>query len=344
MMMNVLCKWLAVLALACSMASGALAAETSSKKSASSSKPIVAVFRLRAPIVEQPVNEVLIFGGEHQPTSLKDLVRRMNKARDDQAVKAVVVLLENAEIGTAQAEEIRQAMIEISKSGKSVYAHADSMSMHGYVLLSAATHLSVAPTGDVWLTGLYAESMYLRGLLNKLGVKPDFLTCGEYKSAAETFMREGPSPKAEEMENWLLDGIYSTQVKLIAASRGVDEAKARQWIDGGPYTAGKARDLGIIDAVEQRQDVQTRLKRRFGDDIKFEHNYGESSRQKVDFSSPFAAFEVFGELLGGGKKKLHKTSVAIVYVDGPIMLGAAEQSPFRRREHGRQQRLAPRAG
>jgi protease-4 len=334
MMMNVTCKWLAVLGVVCLLAADGFGADESAKKTASASKsislskPTVAVFRLHGAIAETPVDEVLTFGGEHHPLALKDLIRRMNKARDDASVKAVVVLMDDAQLGTAQVEELRQAITEISKSGKDVYAHADSLTMHGYALLSAATHLSVSPTGDLWLTGLYAESMYLRGLLNKLGVKPDFLTCGEYKSAAETFMREGPSPKAEEMENWLLDGIYATQVKLIASHRGVDEKKAREWIDGGPYTAAKGRELGIIDHVEQRQGVEARLKRRFGDDVKFDHKYGQTSRQQVDFSSPFAAFEIFGEILGGKKKKAHKTSIAIVYVDGPIMLGTAETSPF----------------
>jgi protease-4 len=86
--------------------------------------------------------------------------------------------------------------------------------------------------------------------------------------------------------------------------------------------------LGIIDSVEERQDVEARLKRRFGDELKFDHKYGTAARQQVDFSSPFAAFEMFGELLGGKKNKVHKTSVAIVYVDGAITLGTAEASPF----------------
>ena len=81
-----------------------------------------------------------------------------------------------------------------------------------YALLCGATRLSVVPTADLWVTGLYGEAPYLRGLLDKLGVKPDFLTCGDYKSAAEMFMRTGPSPEAEEMQNWLLDGIFDTYV------------------------------------------------------------------------------------------------------------------------------------
>jgi protease-4 len=295
---------------------------------ASAAKPIVAVFKLRAPIVETPVDEALPLGGGHQPTALKDLIARLAKARDDQAVKAVVILLEDANLGTAQVEELRQAISEIAKSGKDVYAHADGLDTKSYALLSGATHLGVVPTGDLWLTGLYGESLYLRGLLNKLGVKPDFLTCGDYKSAAETFMREGPSPNAEKMQNWLLDSIYETQLKLIAKGRNVEAEKARKWVDAGPYTADKAKQLGIIDAVEQRQDLEARLKNRFGDGVKFDHKYGAKSSPTVDFSTPFGILEFYGELLGGKKKKTHKTSVAIVYVDGPIVLGHAESSPF----------------
>ena len=77
------------------------------------------------------------------------------------------------------------------------------------------------PTGDVWLTGLNGSSLHVRGLLDKIGAKPDFLTCGAYKSAAELFMRETPSKEADEMLNWLLDGLYDTSIKLIARGRGV---------------------------------------------------------------------------------------------------------------------------
>ena len=77
-----------------------------------------------------------------------------------------------------------------------------------YLLLCSASRLSVTPTADLWITGIHAETPYLRGLLDKIGVVPDFLTCGDYKTAAEMFMRTGPSKEADEMTNWLLDGMY----------------------------------------------------------------------------------------------------------------------------------------
>ena len=188
---------------------------------------------------------------------------------------------------------------------------------------------SAVPTSDIWVTGLYGESPYVRGLLDKLGVKPDFLHCGAYKSASEIFMRDGPSPEAEKMQNWLLDSEYETYVNLIAKGRGVDVAKVRGWIDGGPYTAESGKEAGLIDAVEQRQDLEAFLKSKYGKDLTFEKGYGKKKAQQLDLSSPFGMFKMWGDLLGESlKKKNTKPAVGIVYLQGAISLGGSESSPF----------------
>ena len=137
--------------------------------------------------------------------TLKDLVMRLNKAADDPAVKAVVILPETGWVGSAQIEELRAAMALVRKQGKEVFVHADSLGLGQYPLACGASRISVVPTGGLMVPGLHASSLHLRGLLDKLGVKPDLLTEGAYKSAAELFMREQPSPEADEMMNWLMD-------------------------------------------------------------------------------------------------------------------------------------------
>lgn len=305
----------------------AQAADKDDKK-AESTKATIPVFRLAGAITEAPADETLFFASS-KAVSLKDLVARMEQAAKDEAVKAVVILQEGGSTGAAQKEELRQAMAKLRAAGKDVYAHADSLSMGEYVLLSGASRLSVVPTGDLWITGLYAELPYLRGLLDKLGVKPDFLTCGEYKSAAEIFLREGPSPQADKMENWLLDGLFETYVKLIAQGRGVDVVKAREWINAGPYSAEKAKAAGLIDAVEHRHAFEALLKSKYGKDVVFDKKYGKKKPPTIDFSSPFAMFKIMGELMGESQKsKGGKDAIGIVYVDGPIMLGGGQESPL----------------
>jgi protease IV len=299
------------------------------KKETDQPKPRIAVFRLAGSVQETPREEVFNFGGE-TATPLETLVGRLDKAAKDSSVKAVVILLDGPSLGSAQIEELRQAIARVRSAGKEVIAHADSIaSLSQYSLLSAASRLSVVPTGDLWITGIYGESPYLRKLLDKLGVKPDFMTCGDYKSAGEIFMREGPSKEAEAMQNWLLDSLYESQVNRIADSRKVSRELVKAWIDSGPHTAEKAKELGMIDAVEHRQDLEARLKQQFGSTIVFDRKYGKKAEPRLDASSPFGLFKFWGELLGGSRTpESKKPAIGIVYVEGPIMQSGQGESLF----------------
>ncbi len=287
--------------------------------------PVLAVFSFGGSITEAPAGDDFLFATQSE--SFKDLIARMKKIETDEAVKGVVLMASSTSLGRSQIEEVRAVLEKIKASGKDVVAYADSVSMGSYLLLSSATRVSVVPTGDVWINGIYGESPYLRGLLDKLGVTPDYQTCGDYKSAGEMFMRNGPSPAAQENLDWLMDGIFNAYLELIAQGRKVDVAKVREWIDQGMYSAESAKKVGIIDEVEYRQDFVEGLKKKYGDDVVFEKKYGKKKGSEFDFSSPMGILKFYGELLSGPKKKVSKQdSVAIVYVEGMILPGSGEPS------------------
>ena len=157
---------------------------------------VIAVFKLDGVVLESPQAPDLFSLGQPQ-VSLLDLVRRIRAAGTDDAVKAIVILAEGARMGPAQIEEISQAISYARAKHKDVYVRADSMMTGQYMLASSATRISMVPNGDLMMLGLHMEQPYIRGLLDKIGVKPDFIHMGAYKSASELFMRDGPSPEAD---------------------------------------------------------------------------------------------------------------------------------------------------
>ena len=221
-------------------------------------------------------------------------------------------------------------MQSVRAAGKEVYAHVDNLlTMRMLALAAGANRISVTPTAIIMINGIDAESPYLRGLLDKIGVKPDFVTCGEYKSATEIFMRKGPSPEAKRMTNWLLDSLYESFLKMVAQGRGVKPERVRQWVDGAMYSPEEARTLGIIDSVQHRQDFEAELRKNFGEDVQFDHNLGKKRGQTVDLSSPWGFLSLWSSSLKEGQKKAAgKNLIGIVYVEGTIMTGKPEPSPF----------------
>ena len=287
----------------------------------------IPVFDFASPITEKPSAEDMPFLTSSMPESFLSLTQRMRKAAKDDAVKAIV-LMGNPPLGYAQVEEMRTVLSEIQKAGKKIYAHVDDLNTGRLMLLSGATKLSVSPTGHLMITGLYGEQLYLRGLFDKIGVTPDFLTCGAYKSAAETFMRKSASPQAKEMYGWLFDGIYDSTIEQIAKGRQVSKKQALKWIDKGIYSAESAAKLGIIDSAQHRAAFVEDIKKTFGN-VAFSRKYGKPKGMSIDLSSPFGALQLWAQMLGGTKRaKSTKDAVAIIYVEGAIMPGSPTPSLF----------------
>jgi protease-4 len=197
-----------------------------------------------------------------------------------------------------------------------------------YALSTAASQISVVPTGIVWLTGFYGEAPYLREMLHKIGCTPDFETCGDFKTAAETLTRDGPSQEAQRMTDWLLDDIYHNMVALIADGRSMTPEKVKNLIDQGPYTAEEALVAGLIDSVQHRQDFVADLKAKYGGNVRFAINYGKKDPFDIPDDNFFAMFEFFMKMMDPEPTSYTEPSVAIVYVEGAIQTGTAEQSPF----------------
>ena len=288
--------------------------------------PIIAHFHLSGMLSESPVVDPFGFTAG-QITSLKTLIGRIDQAADDNQVKAIVLTYNQMSLGFGQLEEMRAAIQRFKAAGKKVYVHAEGMYTLSYGLLSVGNRLSVAPQSSLWLTGLYGESLYVKALLDKIGVQADYLHMGDYKSAAEMLTRTGPSGPAEENVNWLLDGMYDAVVGMIAESRGKSIEEVKTLIDHGPYLADQALEKGLIDAIETREEFLARLKADFGHQMKIDNRYGREEGTQIDLANPFAFFTLLAEMLSPPKKP-QKDAVAVIYVEGVILPGHSQPTLF----------------
>jgi protease-4 len=287
----------------------------------------IAHFKIKGQLKETPSNLPPLFGSE-PPQSLKGLLERFKEARRDNNVVAVVVDLQQAALGFAQLQEIHKAMRKLVATDKEVYVHADSLRTMTYAVATGASHVSIVPTGDVWLVGLYGETPYLRSALDKLGCVPDIEQCGDFKSAGEPLMRTEPSDESRRMSKWLIDGLYDNLVNLIAESRDMTPEKVQALIDGGPYSAEEALQSGLIDSVKHRQDFIADIKKQYGANAKFVMDYGKKGEFEIPDDNFFAMFEFIMKMFNPTPKVYTEPSVAVVYVEGAIQTGVGESSPF----------------
>ena len=220
--------------------------------------------RLDRPLLDySPVPHVPLLELE-PPLSLATLYRALDRARDDDSVEGVAIYVQSARFGLAKAQQLRRQLKQISTADKFVecYLETAGEGTNGtlaYYLVSACDHISISPAGHVNLIGLYADSIFMRGTLDKLRIDPQFSTAGEYKNAGETFTGTGHSPAAREELESLLDDLFGQIVTAVAEDRGLEPDAVRNLIDRAPIDAEQALEAGLVDSLGFPDEFDSRL-------------------------------------------------------------------------------------
>ncbi len=303
-----------------------LGAQTATEAEVAPTPSVVAHFHLSGRLTESPMVDPFGLVAE-QVTSLAELADRLQRASTDDSVKALILTYDGMSFGFGQLEELRQAIGRVKAAGKKVYVHAEVVTTFPYALLCAGNHLSLAPESSLWLTGLYGEGLYVKGLLDKIGIEADMMHVGDYKSAGELFTRTGPSKEAAENINWIFDSYYDSLVGMIAASRDKTPEVVRKLIDRGMYLADEALKEGLIDAVETRQAFVYRVREETEGPVKVDNRYGREKEPQINLASPLALFSILAEMFKTPQRP-QKDAVAVIYVEGPILPGHGQASLF----------------
>lgn len=251
------------------------------------------------------------FGNTDQ--SLSNLTLQFNKAKVDNRIKAILLDINMSSAGMGKAEEIRDAIADFRSSGKPVYAYLEYGTDKEYYIATACNKIYVAPPGELFINGFAADVMFFRGSLDKLGIYPDMVQIGKYKTAVETFTRKDMSDANREFINSLLDDLFNRYVDAIAKARNKSAADVRALIDDAPYSAAKAKELGLIDGVAYHDEIEKELKARLG--------YKDSDELRMVKGSEYSAVEPESLGLNKGER------IAVIYATGDIGSGKSNEGP-----------------
>ena len=213
---------------------------------------------------EPPDRPLALGPGRRGRLTLYTLVDAIGRAAADDRVGALVLHIDDIGWGWAKLAEVRDALAGFAAGGKPIYASLSGGGEAEYLLASAAGVVTMPPTAKLQLDGLSASVLFLRGTLDKVGVSPNFVHVGRFKSAVEGYTRTGMSAPAREALEALLDDHYRLLVDSLAAARGRSRAFIRRQLDEGPFEAREALARGLIDTLIYRPDLDSLATRQGG--------------------------------------------------------------------------------
>lgn len=282
----------------------------------------VAYFDLSHPIAEAPAAFSLF--GDDSALTVRSLVDRLHAARDDKDVKGVLITLGEHGLNLAQAQEIRNALSAVRHAGKPTFVYADSFDTVGYTLATGATNICLLEGGEIMIPGVGMETMFYKGLFDKLGVKADYVQIGEYKGADESYTRTGASDELKGELNRLTDSLYNEIVDGIATNRNMPHDAVKQMIDETILSASAAKERGFVDHVVDEDGLRDLLKKEMNNDIDLLHDYGQTPREALDMSSPLALLQLFKPKAPSSDNP----AVALIYAEGVISDGEGSEGLF----------------
>ncbi len=187
----------------------------------------VLLIKLDKPIYDREVSDISSFagaiGGEGMGNiGLTEFIYVIQKAKTDSKIKAIMLDLSVLQTnGWATVEEMRQCLADFKTSGKKIYAYGDMMTQASYYLATVADKIVLNPAGMITLTGLGAEVMYYKDLLNKFDVDVDLIRPknNAYKSAGEKYIANSMSQENREQIKTYMSAIWEEVSANIVKDR-----------------------------------------------------------------------------------------------------------------------------
>lgn len=243
---------------------------------------------------------------------LSDILDNLEKAKSDPAIKGIYMELSSIPSGIATVEEVRNALLDFKASKKFIITYGDALTQGAYYLASISNKIYLNPQGLIDFKGLNGEVLFFKGALEKLGIEPQVIRHGKFKSAIEPFILDKMSPANKEQTLTYMKSIWDHVVKGISDQRSVSVEDLNYYADSMLLKNAKAAlDVKLVDGLKYKDEIIAELKTLSGTAADDDVEMISLSRYK---RSPATK-----------EKKISKDKIAVIYATGQIDMGKSNQ-------------------
>lgn len=257
--------------------------------------------------------------GMMNQVSVTGLKNNLEKAASHEDISGIWIEANNITASWANLETVYQDLQKFKESGKFVYFSTDDIGMNekAYFLATTADSIFSPPETVFQFSGFAAQLTFYRQLLDKIGIEPEMLRAGRYKSVVEPYLYESSSEEYREQIYDILQSYSETFVNAVSERIGKTPDEINRMLNTAPVNRLQfAVENGLIDSLVYADQVEEMIKRRIGmepdDDLKT-ISFNRYNRV-TDSSAGLDAFDT-------------EDKIAVIYASGMILPEIAE-SPF----------------
>ncbi len=204
-------------------------------------------------------------GENKRSTQLRDILTVIDAASKDPKINNAVLMLDGMQgAGLPMLREVAAALERFKASGKKVIAWGSSFDQRQYFLAAHANEVYMHPMGNVMLSGFGGYRNYYKDALDKIGVTVNLLKVGTFKSAAEPYIANGPSPASSEAEAFLYNAMWKLYTDGVEKARKLPTGAIMESINNLPEMLKAANgsvgqfavNAKLIDGLKSRDELR----------------------------------------------------------------------------------------
>jgi len=255
-----------------------------------------------------PLPLPILDNNQTEKISLITFEKIINKAANDDNIKGIYLNVENVGISFNKAEKVRRILEEFKKK-KPIYSHADLQTKGAYFISSVANFMAISPPGFISVSGFGVSSFFYKNMFDELGININLFRVGEYKGAAENYVRTDFSKENEEQYLNLLDYRMSNYLDKISISRSIDKDNLLMMIENfETELANDALNNELVDSLIYEDEMINYLKTKV-----------DSSYKKISLLKYRKTLE---------KNKYNRNKIAVLYAIGSILPGTGDDGIY----------------
>ncbi|ALO15121.1 Protease 4 [Salinivirga cyanobacteriivorans] len=243
-------------------------------------------------------------------SSLSQILDNIDRAKNDSKIKGIFLYLDNITAGSATVTEVRNALASFKDSGKFIISYGNYYSQKAFYLATVADKVYVNPEGMVGMQGLTSQVMFFKKTLEKIGVEPQVIRHGKYKSAVEPFLDNKMSEANREQIAAYMGSLWNEILMKVGSSRNLKVDELQRIADEMLLT-------NVDDVVEYNLADGARYYDQVMDELKTKAGTGEGEK---------LAMVTLGDYTHAPKPQKDKLiskmdKIAVVYAQGQIGAG-----------------------
>lgn len=225
----------------------------------------------------------------------EEYVRQLKDLREDKSIAGVIVRVDSPGGAVAPSQEIYAEMMRYRDQQKPLVASMGNVAASGgYYIASPAMKIFANPGTLTGSIGVVFSFPQYHQLLDKLGVRIQTFTAGEFKDIGSP----NRDIRADEKKllGELLDETHEQFIQDIYRARKLELDTLRSLADGRIFTGSQALRSGLVDSLGGYQEALNFIRQH----LKLPQKVGvvEKTKQKGFFESllPQAVFEQFSRI------------------------------------------------